>query len=186
MDQLNKQTEISIHGKIKCPLAISWIALFLQTMLIYLIMIIGLYISYWESIFNLLLTFNLQLIAILLSISNNLNSKKIFTLLKFSFILSMINIGLVILSIIVILCAFNYKIRGFLSTNPLIESWYGIQKNIAGGFIFFIRALEILPFLIFLCYKNLLYQQNDIDNQGSLIPKKRGITDDEMEPVNSE
>ena len=186
MDQLNKQTEFSIHGKIKCPIAISWIALFLQTMLILFIIIYGLYISYWESIFNLLLTFNLQLIAILLSISNNLNSKKIFTLLKFSFILSMINIGLVILSIIVILCAFNYKIRGFLSTNPLIESWYGIQKNIAGGFIFFIRALEILPFLIFLCYKNLLYQQNDIDNQGSLIPKKRGITDDEMEPVNSE
>ena len=63
---------------------------------------------------------------------------------------------------------------------------YGFQKNIIGGAIIFIRTLEILPFLIFLCYKSLLYQQNDINNQDSLLPKKRGITDDEMEPVNSE
>ena len=84
MDE-NKENEISIHGNIKCPLAISWIVLFLQTFLIFFIFQSGLYISYGESIFNLILTLSLQLIAVLLSISNNLNSKKIYTLLKLSF-----------------------------------------------------------------------------------------------------
>ena len=51
----------------------------------------------------------------------------------------MVNFGLVILSIVVILCAFNYKIRGFLSTSPVIESLYTIQKNIIGGGMIFIR-----------------------------------------------
>jgi amino acid transporter len=179
MDEINKELEISIHGKIKCPLAISWIVLFVQTFLIYSIIYTDFYISYWESIFNLFLTLSLQLIAILLSISNNLNSKKVYKLLKFSFILSMINVGIVILSIVVILCAFNYKIRGFLSTSPILESLYTIHKNIIGGSMIFIRVMEILPFLIFLCYRNLIFQKNNPKNEKFLSSNPQGITANE-------
>ena len=178
MDE-NKENEISIHGKIKCPLAISWIVLFLQTYLIFFIFQSGFYISYWESIFNLILTLSLQLIAVFLSISNNLNSKKIYTLLKLSYILSMVNIGLAILSIVVILCAFNNKIRGFLSTSPVIESLYTIDKNTIGGGMIFIRVMEILPFLIFLCYRNLIFQKNNPNNEKLLSSNRQGITANE-------
>ena len=185
MDELIKELNISIHGKIKCPLAISWIVLFLQTFLIMYIFQNGFYISYWESIFNLFLTLSLQIIAVLLSLSNNLNSKIIYKFLKVSFILSMVNIGLVILSFVVILCAFNYKIRGFLSTSPILESLYTIHKNIIGGSMIFIRVMEILPFLIFLCYINPILKKNKgtINEQ---LEKPQGITDEKYNPLYKE
>ena len=179
MDEIIKELEISIHGKIKCPLAISWIVLFLQIYLIRYIYLNGFYISYWESIFNLILTLSLQIIAVFLSISNNLNSKIIYTFLKSSFILSMVNIGVVILSIVVILCALNYKIRGFLSTSPLIESMYFRDKLILGAVIISVRVMEILPFLIFLCYRNLIYQNNNPNNEKLVFSKEQGITSNE-------
>ena len=179
MDELIKELNISIHGKIKCPLAISWIVLFLQTFLIMYIFQNGFYVSYWESIFNLFLTLSLQIIAVLLSLSNNLNSKIVYKFLKVSFILSMVNIGLVILSFVVILCAFNYKIRGFLSTSPLIESMYTPDKIVIGGIMIFVRVMEILPFLIFLCYRNLNFQNNNVDNEKLLSSKEQGITANE-------
>ena len=179
MDELIKELNISIHGKIKCPLAISWIVLFLQTFLIMYIFQNGFYVSYWESIFNLFLTLSLQIIAVLLSLSNNLNSKIVYKFLKVSFILSMVNIGLVILSFVVILCAFNYKIRGFLSTSPLIESMYTPDKIVIGGIMIFVRVMEILPFLIFLCYRNLIFQNNNVDNEKLLSSKEQGITANE-------
>ena len=179
MDEFIKELNISIHGKIKCPLAISWIVLFLQTYLIMFIFQNGFYISYWESIFNLFLTLSLQTIAVLLSISNNLNSKIIYKFLKVSFILSIINFGIVILSIVVILCAFNYKIRGFLSTSPFIETLYTPDKIVIGATMIFVRVMEILPFLIFLCYRNLIFQNYNPNNEKLVSSKQQGITANE-------
>ena len=170
-----------IHGNIKCLLAISWIALFLQTSHLLFILLNGLYISYLEIIFNVLLTITLHVIAVLLSISNNLVSEKSYKFLKVSFILSIVNVGISLLSIGTVLCAFNYKLRGFLKTSPYIEALYSLQKFLIGISIFFVRGMELLPSLIFLCYKKLIFR-----NKGEILqnlPAKRGITDENVGPL---
>ena len=166
-----------IHGNIKCLLAISWIALFIQ---IYLLAQ-TLYISYLEFAFNILLTLSLNLIAILLSIANNLNSKKIYTLFKMSFILSIVNFGVSILSILVVLFALNNKLRGILKTSPYVEALYDIQKYFCGGVILFTRFMEFLPFFIFLCYiKPILNKYKGKINERL---KPQGITNEDYFPI---
>ena len=166
-----------IHGNIKCLLAICWIALFIQNLLLYFTV----YISYLEFIFNILLTLSLNLIAVLLSIANNLNSKKIYTFFKMSFILSIVNFGVSILSILVVLFAFNNKLRGILKTSPTTEALYDLQKYIYGGIILFTRFMEFLPFLIFLCYiKPILKKHKGTINERL---KPQGITNENYFPI---
>ena len=166
-----------IHGNIKCLLAICWIALFIQNLLLYFTV----YISYLEFIFNILLTLSLNLIAVLLSIANNLNSKKIYTLFKMSFILSIVNFGVSILSILVVLFAFNNKLRGILQTSPHAEALYDTQKYFSGGIILFTRFMEFLPFFIFLCYIKPILNKNKGTINERLEPQ--GMTDEKYFPI---
>ncbi len=180
----NAQLIHPIHGNIKCLLAISWIALLLQIHYLYMIAFLNAYYSYLEVIFNVLLTLSLNLIAIFLSVINNLNSKKIYSLFKFSFILSIANFAISILSIAVILCVFNNKLRGLLSTSPYAEALYEPQKIFNGSIVFFIRFIELLPFLIFLCYlKPILNKDKGVINQQL---KAQGITDEKYNPLYKE
>jgi hypothetical protein len=171
-----------IHGNIKCLLAISWIALIFQTTYLSFTNSLNLYYSYLEVIFNILLTLSLISIAVLLSIANNLNSKKIYKMFKLSFIMSLVNFGVSILSISVILCALNNKLRGFLATSPSVEAFYSLQKYLFGGIVFFIRFMEFLPFLIFLCYiKPILNKNKGTINEH--LEKPEGITDEKYNPL---
>ena len=180
MDDL-KDLGISIHGKIKCPLAISWIALLLQTFLLMFYISGGDYISVWECIFNILLALSLQIIAVLLSISNNINSEKIYKFLKLSFILSAVNIALAIISYVFLLCSFNYKMRGFLGTTPIGEALLTAEKVLVGFVAFIVRLVEALPFLIFLCYRNIFFQKNEEIGEEGLMPQKnRSVRDSEL------
>ena len=167
-----------IHGNIKCLLAICWITLFAQISLLSTFIIRN-YISYLEFIFDIILTLSLNLIAVLLSIANNLNSKKIFTFFKFSFILSIVNFGVSILSIIVVLCAFNNKLRGFLKTSPYVEAFYDIEKYLIGGSIITTRLIEFLPFLIFLCYRKPILNRP----KGTINKQLKGMTDENFYPL---
>ena len=174
-----------INGNIKCLLAISWIALICQTSYLFFIKNRNIYYSYLEVIFNILLSLCLILIAVLLSIANNLNSKKIYTMFKSSFILSIVNSIVSILSISVVLCAFNNKLRGFLLTSPYVEACYDVEKYLHEGITIFTRSMEFLPFLIFLCYINPILKKN----KGTInerLEKPQGITDEKYNPLYKE
>ena len=172
-----------IHGNIKCLLAFVWIALFNQIAYLSLVFNFNLNFSYWEIIFNVILTLSLNLIAVFLSLSNNLYTKRIYLLFKVSFILSIVCFVVSLLSGLVIYCALRNKLRGFLLTPPLTEALYDVSKIVFGSIISCIRFMELLPFLLFLCYlKPVLYRDKG-SIEHNLRPQTQGITDNNYFPI---
>ena len=144
-----------LSGKIKCPLAIAWIAFFMQFLYNFYLQQLY-YISYLEVIFSVFLLFSFQSIAVLLSISTNSKNYELF--FKISFILSIVNIGVNLLSIIVILLAFSSKIRAIIKPTAVVEAIDSKVKLIAGIIAVGVKIIETIPFFIFLCYKRKLFK----------------------------
>ena len=130
-----------LSGKIKCPLAIAWIAFFMQFLYNFYLQQLY-YISYLEVIFSVFLLFSFQSIAVLLSISTN--SKNYELLFKISFILSIVNIGVNLLSIIVILLAFSSKIRAIIKPTAVVEAIDSKVKLIAGIIAIGVKIISFL------------------------------------------
>ena len=146
-----------LSGKIKCPLAIAWIAFFVHfSYNSYLKSVF--YISYLEVIFSIFLLFSLQSIALLLSLSNNSNSENYEIFFKISFILSIVNIPINLLSIIVIVLALFSKMRGIIKPTVVLEIIDSNKKIIIGSIAVGVKVAEIIPFFIFLYFKRKLFK----------------------------
>ena len=144
-----------LSGKIKCPLAIAWIAFFMQFLYNFYLQQLY-YISYLEVIFSVFLLFSFQSIAVLLSISTNSKNYELF--FKISFILSIVNIPINLLSIIVIVLALFSKMRGIIKPTVVLEIIDSNKKIIIGSIAVGVKVAEIIPFFIFLYFKRKLFK----------------------------
>ena len=161
-----------LSGKIKCPLAIAWISFIIQFFYNYYIQ--DLYcISYLEVIFSSFLLLSFQAIAVLLSLSNNSNNKYYELFFKISFILSLVNICINLLSITVILLAFYSKLRVVIRPTAIFEVITSKVKLITVIISAVVKVVETIPFFIFLCYKRKIFkgkgQINLPENNSSLV-----------------
>ena len=146
-----------LSGKIKCPLAIAWIAFFVHfSYNSYLKSVF--YISYLEVIFSVFLLLSLQSIALLLSLSNNSNSENYEIFFKISFILSIVNIPINLLSITVIVLALFSKMRDIIKPSVALDIINFNQKMIIGCIAAGVKVFEIIPFFIILYHKKKLFK----------------------------
>ena len=157
-----------ITGAIKAPLIISW--LFFVVQFAYMGIVHGifhLYISLMDLIFDVVLLFVMEAIAVLLTLSNNNDNK---TLFKAALFVSIFAVIIIILSILIISFAFffNSTLINILkhqtsSKNPkLNDKWIGIV-------LIAVKFIEILPLIIIS-----IYLQKLDSSPGSIIsPQKK-------------
>jgi len=169
-----------VSGNIKCPLVIAWIAFLGQ--IFYIDKIKGVYyISYLEVIFSILLLFSFQSIALLLSLSNSANCKNYELYFKIAFILSLVSIGINLLSIAVILLAFSSKLRVIIQPTVPAEISQPVQKYLLGFIAISVKFFQTLLFFIFLCYKRKLFKGKGHINMPEMPEDKAGLMDNESE-----
>ena len=144
-----------LSGKIKSLLVITWIA-FVGQFIYNNYIKQYFYISYLEVIFSIFLLFSFQSIAVLLSLSNNSNSENYEIFFKISFILSIVNIPINLLSIIVIMLALFSKMRDFIKPTVFLEIIDTKQKLRIGIIAAGVKVFEIIPFFIFLYFRRKL------------------------------
>ena len=170
-----------LSGKIKCPLAIAWISFFMQLYYNYHLHEFF-YISYLEVIFSVFLLFSFQAIAVLLSLSNNIKNYELF--FKISFILSIVNIFVNLLSVTVILLAFLSKLRVIIQPTAFVEISSSKAKIITGIIYAVIKVIETIPFFVFLCYKRKLFKGKGQINMPEMTEDNNSsIMDSESENI---
>ena len=146
-----------LSGKIKTPLVIAWVAFFAQFFYNSYIKNIF-YISYLEVIFSVFLLLSLQSIALLLSLSNSSNSENYEIFFKISFILSIVNIPINLLSITVIVLALFSKMRDIIKPSVVLDIIDSNQKMVIGSIAAGVKVFEIIPFFIILYHKKKLFK----------------------------
>ena len=158
-----------ITGAIKAPLIISW--LFFVVQFAYMGIVHGIfhfYISLIDLIFDVVLLFIMEAIAVLLTLSNNNNSR---TLFKAALFVSIFAVILIALSILIIFFPFfsNNTLRSILNhqtpvNNPnLNKTWIGIV-------LIAVKFIEISPLIMISVYLKKLDS-----SPGSIIsPQKQG------------
>ncbi len=157
-----------ITGGIKAPLIISW--LFFVVQFAYMGVVHGIchfYISLIDLIFDVVLLFILEAIAVLLTLSNNNDSRALF---KAALFVSIFAVIIIILSILIISFAFfsNNTLINILnhqtpSKNPkLNDKWIGIVLIV-------VKFIEILPLVMISIY----LQKIDSSPGSILSPQKK-------------
>ena len=158
-----------ITGAIKTPLIISWLFFVVQFAYMGVVhAIFHFYISLMDLIFDVILLFVMETIAVLLTLSNNNDSR---TLFKAALFVSIFAVIIIILSILIISFAFfsNNTLINILGhqtplNNPkLNDKWLGIVLIV-------VKFIEILPLVIIS-----IYLQKLDSSPGSIIsPQKKG------------
>ena len=144
-----------ITGAIKAPLIICW--LFFVVQFAYMGIVHGIfhfYISLIDLIFDVVLLFIMEAIAVLLTLSNNNNSK---TLFKAALFVSIFAVIIIALSILIISSAFFFNkasINIFKHETPLNnpklnDIWIGIV-------LIAVKFIEILPLIMISIYLKIL------------------------------
>ena len=137
-----------ITGAIKAPLIICWLFFIIQFAYMGVVHgILHFYINLTDLILDVVLLFTMETIAVLLTLSNNNNSRPLF---KAALFISIITVIVIILSILIIVFGFFIKVNSisFLkpeTTSNFNEKWKGIGLIV-------IRVFETLPLIIISIY----------------------------------
>ena len=140
-----------IQGGIKAPLITSW--LFFVVQFTYMVIVHGIsrfYFSLMDLIFDVVLLFSLEAIAVLLTLSNNNNS---ITLFKASLFVSIFTEILIVLSILIIAFAFfsNNTLKNILKHQTPYEN-PTLKDNWKGILLISVKAIETIPLIIISIY----------------------------------
>ena len=157
-----------LAGGIKAPLIISWLFFIVQFAYMGIVHgIIHFYISLIDLIFDVVLLFILEAIAVLLTLSNNNDSRALF---KAALFVSIFAVIIIILSILIISLAFfsNSTLINILqhrtpaNESRLNDKWIGIVLIV-------VKFFEILPLVMISIY----LQKIDSSPGSILSPQKK-------------
>ncbi len=143
---------IQVRGKLKCPLIICWLIFGLNLLYLLIIFLLRKYISLLFLILDIEILFNIEVVAILLTIGNRIDQ---YILFQISFILTIVNLTVILFSIFIIIFAFFDKKS--LSHFIIVEPWIVMDgKSWMGVLFIFVKFIEIIPFVLLIISKKKL------------------------------
>ena len=171
-----------IGGALTCPMVGCWIIFSLH--FIYIGVFHGFlkyFLSLWDMITDVVLLFSIEAIAVLITLSNSRNN---YTFFKISFIVSIINVFLIlfyIFLVITIIFSENKDLKIFEdknnNTKGKLEKWQGVL-------LIAIKVIELLPLAILIVYMKKLASPvgtiNPENIAGHIIEKEKEEDDDEL------
>ena len=171
-----------IAGVLKVPMIFCWI--FFAMHFTYIGLYHGIwkrYIDIYDIIIDVFLLFSIEVIAVLLTLSNNRNN---FTLFKIAFILSIVNALFILFYIFIVV--FSFFVRGKMKKFIKAETWITKDDWWKGLILIVIKIFELLPLIIIIVYQRKIespvgtINPQNIDS-GSLMNNNNNNKDDEDE-----
>ena len=153
---MESKVKRQIRGALICPMVSCWIIFSIQ--FIYIGVFHGIlrkFLSLWDIIMDVVLLFSIEAIAVFITLSNNRNN---YTFFKISFIVSIINVFLILFYIFLVVFAFylgNNKNLSFFNDKkgnfPNLDN-EKLTLNLLFILLICIKVIELLPLVILIVY----------------------------------
>ena len=183
---MESKVKRQIRGALICPMVSCWIIFSIQ--FIYIGVFHGIlrkFLSLWDIIMDVVLLFSIEAIAVFITLSNNRNN---YTFFKISFIVSIINVFLILFYIFLVVVAFflgNNKNLSFFNDKkgnfPNLDN-EKLTLNLLFILLICIKVIELLPLVILIVYMKKLESSvgtiNPENISGQIIDKEKEEDDD--------